>query len=76
MSARPVLWIVVPCYNEEQVLPLTAPLFLKKLQELAENDCKEAKEALRTLAKNGNEMALEFIEVGGWDEPEEEEGGD
>ena len=36
MSARPVLWIVVPCYNEEQVLPLTAPLFLKKLQELAE----------------------------------------
>ena len=29
MSARPVLWIVIPCYNEEQVLPLTAPMFLK-----------------------------------------------
>jgi len=38
MSARPVLWIVVPCYNEEQVLPLTAPLFLNKLQELADRD--------------------------------------
>ena len=49
---------------------------LYKLQELAENDCKEAKEALRTLAKNGNEMALEFIEAGGWDEPEEEKDGD
>ncbi len=33
--AKPILWIVVPCYNEEQVLPLTAPLFLAKLQELA-----------------------------------------
>ena len=32
--ARPVLWIVIPCYNEEQVLPLTAPMFLKKLQDL------------------------------------------
>ena len=36
MSARPILWIVIPCYNEEQVLPLTAPMFLKKLQDLTE----------------------------------------
>ncbi len=34
--ARPILWIVVPCYNEEQVLPLTAPMFLQKLQELTD----------------------------------------
>lgn len=32
----PVLYIVVPCYNEEAVLPLTAPLFLQKLAELAD----------------------------------------
>jgi glycosyltransferase involved in cell wall biosynthesis len=25
---------VIPCYNEEQVLPLTAPMFLQKLQDL------------------------------------------
>lgn len=36
MSARPILWIVIPCYNEEQVLPLTAPMFLKKLNDLAD----------------------------------------
>lgn len=30
----PCLWIVVPCYNEEAVLPLTAPHFLNKLIEL------------------------------------------
>ena len=34
-GAKPVLWMVIPCYNEEKVLPLTAPIFLKKLQQLA-----------------------------------------
>lgn len=28
------LWIVVPCYNEEAVLNITAPIFLKKLCDL------------------------------------------
>ena len=37
MEARPVLWIVIPCYNEEQVLPLTVPLFLRKLRQLEED---------------------------------------
>ena len=32
----PVLYIVIPCYNEEAVLPITAPLFLGKLRELWE----------------------------------------
>ena len=32
----PKLFIVIPCYNEQEVLPLTAPLFLKKLDQLAE----------------------------------------
>jgi glycosyltransferase involved in cell wall biosynthesis len=35
MEPRPILWIVIPCYNEEQVLPLTAPMFLNKLNQLA-----------------------------------------
>lgn len=33
----PVLYIVVPCYNEEQVLPITSGLFLKKLRFLEQN---------------------------------------
>jgi len=32
----PILYIVVPCYNEEAVLPVTAPLFLEKLRQLTE----------------------------------------
>ncbi len=31
---KPVLYIVIPCYNEEDVLPITAPLFLDKIKEL------------------------------------------
>ena len=30
------LYIIVPCYNEEQVLPVTAPMFLAELEELAD----------------------------------------
>ena len=30
----PVLYIVIPCYNEEKVLPITAPLFRDKILEL------------------------------------------
>ena len=31
----PRLFIVIPCYNEEAVLPITAPLFLQKLRDLS-----------------------------------------
>lgn len=30
----PVLYIVIPCYNEEEVLPITSKIFLQKLEEL------------------------------------------
>ena len=33
---QPRLFIIVPCYNEEEVLPLTAPVFLEKITTLAE----------------------------------------
>ena len=33
----PVLYLVVPCYNEEQVLPITSKLFLNKLRYLEQN---------------------------------------
>lgn len=35
--ALPVLYIVIPCYNEQEVLPITAPQFLGKLNALADN---------------------------------------
>ncbi|MBQ4166182.1 MAG: glycosyltransferase, partial [Oscillospiraceae bacterium] len=31
---QPRLIIVIPCYNEQEVLPVTAPMFLNKLHSL------------------------------------------
>ncbi len=33
---KPILYIVIPCYNEEEVLPITAPMFLNKINSLSE----------------------------------------
>lgn len=33
---KPILYIVIPCYNEQEVLPITAPLFAGKIRELVE----------------------------------------
>lgn len=33
----PILYIVIPCYNEEKVLPVTHTLFLDKLDSLIQN---------------------------------------
>lgn len=32
--SSPILYVVIPCYNEEEVLPITAPMFLEKLTSL------------------------------------------
>ncbi len=34
----PTLYLVIPCYNEEAVLPITAPKFLAKLRDLIAAD--------------------------------------
>ena len=36
MEKKPVLYIVIPCYNEQEVLPLTAPMFREEVARLAE----------------------------------------
>ncbi len=35
MRKQPVLYIVIPCYNEEKVLPITSGMFLEKINTLA-----------------------------------------
>ena len=32
---KPTLYIIIPCYNEQEVLPITAPQFLEKITALA-----------------------------------------
>lgn len=33
---KPKLYIVIPCYNEEKVLPITSEIFINKIKELVE----------------------------------------
>ena len=42
---KPILYIVIPCYNEEKVLPITAPLFLDQLKSM------QAKELISSESK-------------------------
>ena len=35
---KPILYIVIPCYNEEEVLPITSGEFLAKINSLASKD--------------------------------------
>lgn len=35
MKKQPVLYIVIPCYNEQEVLPITSEMFLQKVLNLA-----------------------------------------
>ena len=34
-QTNPRLFIVIPCFNEEEVLPITAPQFLQKRAQLS-----------------------------------------
>lgn len=47
---KPILYIVVPCYNEEEVLPLTSDLFLNKIKQLVQ--AKKIHEGSRILFVN------------------------
>ena len=41
------LYIVIPCYNEQEVLPITAPMFLDKINSLIEQGlCNEQSRVL------------------------------
>lgn len=47
---KPILYIIIPCYNEQEVLPITSGEFLSKLYELIKLD--KIKEESRILFVN------------------------
>lgn len=49
-TEKPILWLVIPCYNEQEVLPITAPIFLNKINTLVK--CGEISEKSRILFVN------------------------
>ena len=59
--ARPILWIVIPCYNEEQVLPLTAPMFLEKVRDLTDRGMISANSRILFVNDGSSDRTWEII---------------
>ena len=58
---KAVLYMVIPCYNEEEVLPVTSGLFLEELQLLIEKE-KISEESASFLSMTGVRTAHGDIE--------------
>ena len=56
MTSRPILYIVIPCYNEEKVLPETEPLFLQTLRGMI-SEGKIAEESRVMFVNDGSKDA-------------------
>lgn len=58
---KPILYIVVPCYNEEAVLPITSRQFKKKLDELIEKGLTDPKSRLLFVNDGSHDATWEII---------------
>ncbi len=58
---KPILYIVVPCYNEQEVLPVTAPLFDAKVGELIEKNKIHAKSRILLVNDGSRDSTWEII---------------
>ena len=62
MKPKPILYIVIPCYNEEEVLPVTAPKFLEKLNFLVEKGDIGEKSRILFVNDGSRDKTWEIIE--------------
>ena len=61
MKKKAILYIVIPCYNEEKVLPITSGMFLKKIQTLIENDKIDDKSRIMFVNDGSKDRTWEII---------------
>ncbi len=59
---RPILYIVIPCYNEEKVLPVTLPLFLAQRTKMVEEGKIDAKSRLLFVNDGSKDATWSFIQ--------------
>lgn len=57
----PVLYIVIPCYNEEDVLRITSKIFLEKLEELISKDMVSEKSRILFVNDGSKDGTWEII---------------
>jgi len=59
---KPKLWIVIPCYNEEKVLPKTCDMFLSKIEELEEKELISKESKILFVNDGSKDKTWEIIE--------------
>ena len=57
----PILYIIVPCYNEERVLPITSKIFLDKINELILNNKIHKKSRILFVNDGSSDTTWEII---------------
>ena len=57
----PIIYIVIPCFNEEKVLPITSKLFLEKLQRLQMQGTISPKSQIMFVNDGSSDGTWEFI---------------
>lgn len=58
---KPVLFIVVPCYNEEIVLPITCKMFLEKINDLIQKEKISPKSRIMFVNDGSKDKTWEII---------------
>ncbi len=58
---KPILYIVIPCYNEEKVLPITAPLFLEQLKLMQAEELISSKSKIMFVNDGSKDRTWEII---------------
>lgn len=61
MRENKTLWMVIPCYNEEEVLPITAPMFLAQLEKMIEADSVSADSKILFVNDGSKDRTWEII---------------
>ena len=58
---KPILYIVIPCYNEEKVLPITSEMFLNKINLLINNNKIDEKSSILFINDGSKDNTWEII---------------
>lgn len=61
MGTKAILYIVVPCYNEEKVLPITSGMFLEKVQKLIQTEKIDEKSRIMFVNDGSKDRTWEII---------------
>lgn len=62
MKNLPVLWLIIPCYNESSVLPITAPSFCDKIKTLIDNNKIDPKSKILFVDDGSSDDTWEIIQ--------------